>query len=501
MLVAASPDQDGGTAVSAIEGLGHRLRRLKPIDTADEGSEHPHGHLRRSMSTFQLTMLGVGSTIGTGIFFALTQTVPLAGPAVLISFVMASVVAGLTALCYAEMASTVPISGSSYSYAYVTLGEGMAMLVASCLLLEYGISISAVATGWSGYVDETFNILTGTHLPAALLSGPLIVKDGDVVLGGDGIVNLPAMLLIWLCALLLTRGAKESARINAIMVCIKLGVLAMFVVIAATAFSADNFTPFVPHGISGINAAAGMIFFTYVGLDAVSTAAEEAKNPRRAMPVAIISALLIVTVVYLLVALAGLGAQAAGKFEGEEAGLAQILQQVTGATWPALVLSVGAIVSVFSVTLVVLYGQTRILFAISRDGMVPRVFSRLSERRQVPVASTLIAAATVSAMAGFVPADVIWDLTSMGTLVAFMVVSAGVIVLRRRQPDVPRGFKVPLYPLTPVLSIVACLYLLGSLEDVVFKLFAVWVTLWGLVYLLYGSKHSHLETDEAAPLP
>jgi APA family basic amino acid/polyamine antiporter len=479
-------------------GYLHRVTRLKPIHLGTAASSKADGsglHLRRSMSTFQLTMLGVGSTVGTGIFFVLTQTVPIAGPAVILSFVIASVVAGLTALCYAEMASTIPIAGSSYSYSYVTMGEGIAMLVASCLLLEYGISISAVAVGWSGYVDETMHILTGTLLPPSLLGGPFVVHDGNVSLGGDGIINLPAMLLIWMCAFMLMRGTRESARINAIMVCIKLGVLAMFVIISFTAFTADNFTPFIPHGVSGVNAAAGMIFFTYVGLDAVSTAAEEAENPHRAMPVAIISALVIVTAVYLLVAIAGLSAQAPGKFAGEEAGLAQILQQVTGAAWPALILAIGAIVSVFSVTLVTLYGQSRILYAISRDGMMPSIFSRLSERRQTPVACTMIIAAVVSVIAGFVPADVIWDLTSMGTLVAFMVVSAGVILLRRRQPDTPRGFKVPLYPFTPVISILACLYLLTNLESVVFKLFAVWVTLWALVYLFYGCRHSRLEAN------
>jgi APA family basic amino acid/polyamine antiporter len=278
------------------------------------------------------------------------------------------------------------------------------------------------------------------------------------------------------------------------MVVIKLGVLLLFIALAATSFNAGNLLPFAPHGFAGISAAAGSIFFTFVGLDAVSTAGEEVKNPKRNLPIAIISALLIVTVFYILVALMALGAQSQSEFKGQEAGLALILQHITGATWPAVVLS-AAVVSVFSITLVVLYGQTRILFAMSRDGLLPKIFHKVNPRTMTPNMNTAIVACFVSAIAAFLPSSILWDLTSMGTLVAFTVVSAGVIVLRYSQPDAPRGFKVPFFPLLPILSIIACLYLISSLSLIVFKLTAIWAILAALFYLTYSVRHSRLEKN------
>jgi len=482
--------------MNGSSSLGVRLTRKKPIeklvsDTA--GSDAEHGHLKRGITPFQLTMFGVGSTIGTGIFFVLAETVPTAGPAVIVSFIIAGVVAGLTALCYAEMASMIPVSGSSYSYAYATLGEGVAYFVACCLILEYGISAAAVAIGWSGYLNKLFEIVLGSGLPPALLSAPLVADGYRLRPGGDGIINLPAVILVFMCCLLLIRGSRESAKANAIMVIIKIGVLAMFVLIAITGFSAENLQPFAPFGFAGVSAAAGTIFFTYVGLDAVSTAGEEVENPKRNLPIAIISALIIVTLLYVLVALTALGVQPAAAFEGQEAGLATILQNLTGHDWPALVLAAGAVISVFSVTLVVLYGQTRILFAMSRDGMLPELFYRVNPRTMSPVACTVVVAIFVGAIAAFVPSDVLWDLTSMGTLVAFMVVSAGVIILRRTRPDMPRGFRVPFYPVLPLLSIAACLYLISNLNWIVYELFGIWLVLGAIFYFAYSARHSRLE--------
>jgi len=482
--------------MSDAQSLGARLLRKKPIemllgDTA--GADPEHGHLRRGITPFQLTMFGVGSTIGTGIFFVLAQTVPTAGPAVIISFIIAGVVAGLTALCYAEMASMIPVSGSSYSYAYATLGEGVAYFVASCLILEYGISASAVAVGWSGYLNKVIEIVFGHGLPAALLSAPLVADGYSLAFGGDGIINLPAVVLVFMCCLLLIRGSKESAKANAIMVLIKMGVLAMFILIAVTGFSASNLEPFAPFGFAGISAAAGTIFFTYVGLDAVSTAGEEVENPKRNLPIAIISALVIVTSLYVLVAITALGVQPAAEFNGQEAGLATILQNLTGHDWPALVLACGAVISVFSVTLVVLYGQTRILFAMSRDGMLPELFHRVNPRTMSPVACTIVVAIFVGCIAAFVPDAILWDLTSMGTLVAFIVVSAGVMILRRTRPDMQRGFRVPFYPVLPILSIVACFWLIYNLNPTVFELFAVWLVFAAIFYFLYSARNSRLE--------
>ena len=348
--------------------ITQRLLRQKPINQLVEETRQEGKHLRRSITLFQLTMFGVGATIGAGIFFVLSQQVPVAGPAVLISFIIAGITAGLTALCYAELSSMIPASGSSYSYAYATLGEGVAFLVAACLILEYGVSAAAVAIGWSEYLNNLIANVFGVHLPSWMLSAPLQADGYRLHFGGDGMINLPASILVFLCCVLLMRGVAESAKVNAFMVVIKLVVLVLFIGIAASAFDANHLTPFAPHGFAGISAAAGSIFFTFIGLDAVSTAGEEVENPRRNLPLAIIAALFVVITFYILVA------QPQQMFEHQEAGLAVILQHITGSKWPAIVLAAGAVVSVFSITLVVLYGQTRILFAMSRDGLAPKIF-------------------------------------------------------------------------------------------------------------------------------
>ena len=258
--------------MNTAPSLAQRLLRKKPIETfITQSQAHGHGaELKRSITLFQLTMFGVGATIGTGIFFVLAEQVPVAGPAVLFSFLIAGFAAGLTALCYAEMSSMIPVSGSSYSYAYATLGEGLAFLVAACLVMEYGVSAGAVAVGWSEYLHNLLLITTGYELPRALLHAPLVAEGYSLKFGGDGYINLPAAILVGMCCVLLIRGSRESARANAIMVVIKLGVLALFIAIALTAFKAENFTPFAPHGFAGVSAAAGSIFFTFVGLDCAS---------------------------------------------------------------------------------------------------------------------------------------------------------------------------------------------------------------------------------------
>src|ERR687896_59696 len=439
-------------------GAGRGLFRKKPVEAfvSETRPDVEGGELERSIGLFQLTLFGVGATIGTGIFIVLTEAVPEAGPAVLVSFVLAGITAALTAVCYAELASTIPVSGSSYSYTYATMGEIVAFGVAACLLLEYGVSSAAVSVGWAQYLNELFFSLFGFRMPDSILAAP----------GEGGFLNFPAIVLVTLCTLLLVRGARESAMVNAVMVIIKIAVLIFFVIIAFTAFSGENLTPFAPFGIAGIGAAASSIFFTFIGLDAVSTAGEEVHNPRRTLPLAIVLATIIVTTIYILVAIAGIGAQPSREFAGQEAGLAVILRNITGSAWPAAVLSAGAVISIFSVTLVTLYGQTRILFAMGRDGMLPQIFHRINPTSLVPVRNTIIVCIIVGALAGFVPLGVLIDLTSMGTLVAFTVVSIGVIILRRTQPDLPRGFRVPGYPVVPVLSILFCLYLIYGLPGV-----------------------------------
>jgi basic amino acid/polyamine antiporter, APA family len=475
-----------------MASLRQQVLRRKPVrEMEDEtGADTGESELARTIGLFQLSMFGIGATIGTGIFIVLSQAVPVAGPAVIWSFVIAGTVAGLTAICYAELAGAVPVSGSSYSYAYATLGELPAMGVAACLLLEYGVSSAAVAVGWSQYLNELLDNLFGFTIPDAISQAP---EQG-------GVFNLPAVVLIFLCMLLLIRGASESAKTNAVMVLIKLGVLLLFVVLGLQGWNSDHFSDFAPFGLNGVTSAAGIIFFSYIGLDAVSTAGEEVKDPHRTMPLAIIFALITVTAVYILVTVVAVAAQPTSAFKDQEAGLSAILEDVTGSSWPATVLAAGAVISIFSVTLVTIYGQTRILFAMARDGMLPRLFHSVNPRTLTPVPNTIIVAVVVGLLAGLIPINFLAEMTSIGTLVAFLVVSIGVVVLRRTAPDLPRSFKVPGYPVTPVLSVLGCLWIIKDLRAVTIYVFLIWVGVAFVWYFAYGFKHSHLGRHERAGL-
>src|SRR3954453_20644118 len=474
--------------------LGRQLTRRKPIRR--QSGPHDGPDLKRSFGAFQLMMFGVGATVGTGIFFVLQEAVPDSGPAVIVSFLVAGLGAGLSALCYAEVASAIPVSGSTYSYAYHALGELVAMGIAACVLLEYGVSSAAVAVGWSGYFNELLQNVFGFSLPDALSYSPIPFEDNTT-----GIVNLPAVVLVLMCMVLLVRGASESARVNTVMVLIKLGVLLMFVVIGLTAWDGDHFGGFWDKGAAGISAAAGTIFFSFIGLDAVSTAGEEVRDPQKALPRAIMGALGVVVTVYVLVAIAGLAAQPPAEFgsaEQQDAGLSVILENVTGSQVAPTILAAGAVISIFSVTLVTLYGQTRILFAMGRDGMLPERFSSVSPRTLTPTFNTVVVAVVVAAIGGFVPADYLWDTVSIGTLVAFIVVSVGVIVLRRTQPDLERPFRVPLFPVTPLLTIAVCLYILSGLAGVTWLIFGVWLLVVLAFYFLWGRRHAALNRGVVA---
>ncbi|MFZ2504451.1 MAG: amino acid permease [Nocardioides sp.] len=472
--------------------LGQQLTRKKPLDL--EGS-HEGPELERSLSSFALMMFGVGATVGTGIFFVLPESVPDAGPAVVVSFLIAGLAAGLSALCYAEMASAIPVSGSTFSYSYHSLGEGIAMLIAACVLLEYGVAGAAVAVGWSGYFNELLDKTLGVQIPDSLSYSPISVDGGT-----SGIINLPAVVLVVLCTLLLLRGASESARVNTIMVLIKLGVLVLFVVIGFTAFQGDRFENFWASGAAGISAAAGTIFFSFIGLDAVATAGEEVKDPQHALPRAIIGALIIVTAVYLLVAFAGVGSQPLSEFSSEEqqsAGLSVIMENITGSVIPGTVLAAGAVISIFSVTLVSLYGQTRILFAMGRDKILPEKFAEVNPRTLTPTFNTIVVCVVVAAIAGFVPSDYLWDTVSIGTLVAFSIVAIGIIVLRRSMPDLERPFKVPGYPVTPILTVVACAYVLWGLAAITWIIFGIWLAVVMAYWFFYARHKSRLNAPDA----
>lgn len=473
----------GNTGLS-VGSFMQALVRAKPITGFFEDDDDAKGEprLARRISLLHLTMLGVGATIGTGIFVALTAAVPQAGPSVLVSFVIAGITAALTALCYAELASVVPATGSSYSYAYATLGELPAFLIGACLLLEYGVSASAIAVGWGQYLNELLADTVGWRLPAAIANPP----------GAGGVVNLPAVFLVGMCLTLLLRGAKESVLANTILVVAKLGVLVLFVGIALMHFHGANLHPFAPKGVAGIGAAASSIFFSYIGIDTVATAGDEVENPRRNLPLAIILSLVIVTATYILVAVAAVGAQPWTEFAGQEAGLAVILHNLTGAGWPAVVISAGALASIFSVLLATLYGQTRILYAMSRDGLLPKLFQKVDEERRVPKLNTWVVSLGVALLAALVPLDVLMNLTSMGTLIAFAAVSLGVIVLRRGRPDLPRGYRVPLFPVLPAVSVAFCGYLISGLPADTYMLFAAWIAAACLIYFGYSFRKSAL---------
>jgi APA family basic amino acid/polyamine antiporter len=477
--------------------LGQKLFRTKA-----PGKSHSEagGGLARTMGLFPLTMIGVGATIGTGIFFTMVEAVPKAGPAVILSFLIAALTAGLTALCYAELSFRIPASGSSYSFAYATLGEFAALIMASCLLLEYGLAASATAIGWSSYLNNFLANAVGWEIPA-MLRTPMFVSGVNGVEFHPGQFNLPPVLLVIMCGILLLRGTRESATTNAIMVLIKLAILLFFIVVAFTGFDAANFTPFFNTdnskgmgGMAGVAAGAGLVFFSFIGLDTVATAGEEVKDPTRNVPIGIIAALGIVTVFYLLVSVAAVGAQPAHMFAHQEAGLSVILQNVTGQAWPALVLSAGAVISVFSVTLVTIYGQTRILYAISRDGLIPKTFQRVNARTLAPVSNTVIVCIVVGLVAALVDSSFLWDMVSMGTLTAFIVVSIAVPVLRKREGEsLTRGFRVPFGPyLVPAMSVLACLYIMHGLSSTTYKVFGVVMALAIATYFLYSIHHSKL---------
>jgi amino acid transporter len=344
------------------------------------------------------------------------------------------------------------------------------------------VSSAAVAVGWSQYLNELLDNLFGFTIPDSISQAP---EQG-------GVFNGPAVLLILLCTLLLIRGSSESAKVNAVMVLIKLGVLVLFVAVGLQGWESDNLSDFTPFGFAGISSAAGIIFFSYIGLDAVSTAGEEVKNPRRNLPLAIIAALVVVTTIYVAVCIVAVAAQPAAEFQDQEAGLAAILEDVTGSSWPATILAAGAVISIFSVTLVTLFGQSRILFAMGRDGMIPPIFHKVNPKTLTPVPATIIVAVVVSLLAGVLPINFLTEMTSIGTLVAFLVVSIGVMVLRQTQPNLPRGFKVPLYPLVPIASIAGCIWIIQDLRAVTIYVFFGWATVALVWYAVYGMRHATL---------
>ncbi|MFJ6855566.1 amino acid permease [Streptomyces sp. NPDC091271] len=449
---------------------------------AESGADLEGHGLRRTMGLFQLVCFGVGAIVGTGIFVGLSDSVAEAGPAVVVSFVLAAVTCIFTAFSFAELGGAIPVSGSSYSFAYATLGERVAFLVGWCLLLEYGVSVSAVAVGWSQYVNELLDSLIGWNLPAALSSGP----------GDGGVINLPAVVVVMMAATLLVRGIRESAGATAAMAVLKIGILIAFCVIAFTAFEDGHLSPFASHGMAGVTAGASVAFFSYIGFDAITTAGEEVKNPRRNIPIAIMICIGVVTLLYCAVALGAIGALGADAVSDKPAALSLVVDKVTESSVGGGIIAFGAVVAIASVVLAVMYGQTRILMSMSRDGLIPRVFERVSPKTRTPVANTWIVAVVFAVPAAFSSLDVVVNLTTIGTLATMAVVNIAVITLRRRNPELKRSFRVPLYPVSPVLGVGFCLYLMYGTGWTTWVQFVVFLAVGALVYAGYGRSRSRL---------
>lgn len=459
--------------------------RKKSISQMLEQTESKHGSLRKALGAFDLTMLGIGAIIGTGVFVLTgVAAAKYAGPALVLSFVLAGLACVFAALCYAEFASTVPVSGSAYTYSYAAFGELVAWILGWDLILEYGVASAAVASGWSGYAQGLLAGF-GIHLPTELTSAYDPAKGT--------IIDLPAVLITAVITALLMMGTRESAKFNNVMVFIKVVVILLFLAVGIGYVKPDNWTPFMPYGFAGVATGAATVFFAFIGFDAVSTAAEEVRNPQRNMPIGIIASLLICTVLYIAVSLVLTGIV---PFE-----LLNVKNPVSFALefvhqdWVAGFISLGAITGITTVLLVMMYGQTRLFFAMSRDGLLPAIFSRVNEKRQVPRQSTLIVGGLVALFSGLLPLHKLAELTNIGTLFAFIVVSAGVLVLRRTNPGLRRAFRVPLVPLVPILAILFCSYLIYSLPAGTKIGFLIWLVVGTVVYLAYGRRHSKLARD------
>lgn len=471
------------------------LGPLKPIQLTGAAE---HGRtLRKTLSWPHLIALGVGAIVGTGIYTLTGVGADRAGPAVILAFAVAGIVCACAALAYAELATMIPTAGSAYTYAYSVLGEAVAWIVGWSLVLEYSLACSTVAVGWSGYLVGWVRA-AGIELPAALLAGP----------HGGGIINLPAVVVALAVAGLLIAGTRESATLNIVLVLIKLTALAAFALLALPAFDVENMTPFAPYGFGsavdgsgatrGVMAAAAIVFFAFYGFDAVATSAEEAKNPARDLKIGIIGSMAACTIIYMSVAIAAVGAVKYTFIAESDEPLAFVLRTLRHPT-AAWAVGMAALIALPSVILVMMYGQSRIFFVMARDGLLPRALSSVSPRTGTPVLITAITGVFVAAAAGFFRLDEIAELANAGTLVAFIAVAACMMILRKRQPDLPRVFRCPQPYVIGSLAVAGCLYLLASLPTHTLSRFLAWNLLGAGVYLLYGRARSLLRNAALAP--
>lgn len=454
--------------------------RKMPVEKLLSQSKEGKG-LKKVLGAFELTMLGIGAIIGTGIFVLTgVAAADYAGPALILSFIISGMACVFAALCYAELSAAIPISGSAYTFGYVGLGEIWGWIIGWDLILEYCVAVAAVSIGWSGYIVNILNIV-GIHLPKALIAAP----------ASGGIINLPAILILAVIAGLLLLGAKESAKLNNILVAIKLAVVVLFIVLGVSHVKPSNWHPFMPYGWDGVFSGAAIVFFAYIGFDAVATAAEEVKNPQKDLPKGIIYSLLICTVLYIVVSAILTGMVPYLDFKDNAAPVAYALSSV-GIQWGSALVSVGAVCGITSVLLVMMYGSTRLFYALSRDGLLPKVFSEISDKSGSPTKSIVLVFIGTALVAGFLPIGRVAELTNIGTLAAFVIVSLSVILLRKSRPDLERPFKVPFVPVIPILAVVFCLFLICQLPTFTKMAFVIWISIGFVVYALYGYKHSSL---------
>lgn len=477
------------------------FRRKLIVDLQAEAASETG--LKHELGPLSLTLLGIGAIIGTGIF-VLTGTVAAqnAGPAVVLSFVLAGTAAILAALCYSEFAALIPIAGSAYTYGYATLGEMFAWIIGWDLVLEYALSATTVAVGWSGYV-VSFLSHVGIHIPATLSAAAgtqVTMADGSTV---TALFNLPAVLVVLAVTALLVRGIKESARVNDIIVVIKVAVVLLFIAFAWKGIQAANWQPFIPantglrenFGVSGIVAGAGIVFFAYIGFDAVSTAAQEAKNPQRDMPIAIIASLLICTVLYIVVSAIATGVVPYGQLNVPDP-IAKVAA-AAGLGWMTRVIELGAITGLSSVILVQLLGQSRVFWSMANDGLLPPVVNKIHPKFKTPWITQIVLGVLVAIPAGFLSVREAASLVSIGTLLAFVIVCGAVMVLRYREPNLHRPFKTPFVWLTAPAGMIFCFYLMSALPWRTWERLFIWLAIGLVIYSVYGRSHSNLAKKKA----
>jgi len=446
------------------------------------------GGLAKVLGPFDLVLMGIGAIVGTGIF-VLTGTGALtAGPALSLSFVVAAVACCFAALCYAEFASTVPVAGSIYTYSYATLGELAAWMIGWDLLLEYGLAAAAVSVGWSGYFQSLLSGF-GIALPVALTAAP------GALPGVTTFINLPALVIMLLLTAMLGWGVRESARLNNIMVAIKVGVVLLFIIFGARHVQPANWQPYMPFGYHGMLSAAALVFFAFIGFDAVTSAAEEVKKPSRDLPIGIIGSLAVCAVLYVVVSAIMTGIVPYKKFLGVDHPVSLALQYA-GENWIAGFVDLGAILGMTTVILVMAFGQTRIIFAMSRDGLLPKRLSTVHPRFHTPFFATWLVGIVFGLIAATIPLNILAELINIGTLAAFTMVSVAVVVLRKKRPDLPRAFRCPGVPFVPALAVILCVGLMTFLSWVTWMAFSIWLVIGLVIYFGYARRRSLLHPQQ-----